>query len=121
MSGPKVWFLEVTGRVEDFMFTIETVDCRASDAPVAFTRSLRDTGFAVLTGHPIAAERIDAAYAAWGAFFGSDEKSEFKAEPGGAAGFFPFRSENAKGAAHKDLKEFFQVYPSTKQPGLPAA
>ena len=84
--------------------------------PEEITRSLRETGFAVLKGHPIAAERIDAAYADWGRFFASDAKDSFRAEPGGAAGYFPFRTENAKGARHKDLKEFFQVYPGTRLP-----
>ncbi len=102
------------------MFAIEAVDYRDAEAPVAFTRSLHETGFAVLKGHPIAAERIDAAYAAWGKFFASDDKDGFRAEPGGASGYFPFRTENAKGAKHKDLKEFFQVYPGTALPAVSA-
>lgn len=102
------------------MFAIEAVDYRDAEAPVAFTRSLRETGFAVLKGHPIAPERIDAAYADWARFFASDEKDAFRAGPGGAAGYFPFRTENAKGALHKDLKEFFQVYPGTELPRVSA-
>ena len=98
------------------MFAIEAVDYRDADAPVAFTRSLRETGFAVLKGHPIAAERIDAAYADWARFFASGGKDAYRAAPGAAAGYFPFRTENAKGAKHKDLKEFFQVYPGTELP-----
>ncbi|MEM8552303.1 MAG: 2OG-Fe(II) oxygenase family protein [Pseudomonadota bacterium] len=98
------------------MFAISSVDYTASDAPEQFTRSLLDTGFAVLRNHPITAERIDEAYAAWGEFFGSAGKDAFHAEPGAPSGFFPFRSENAKGSAHKDLKEFFQVYPATALP-----
>ena len=31
-------------------------------------------------------------------------------------GYFPFRSENAKGSPAKDLKEFFRVYPGTRLP-----
>lgn len=102
------------------MFTIEAVDYRDTDAPVAFTRSLRETGFAVLQNHPIAPERIDAAYAAWSAFFADDGKAAYRAAPSGAEGYFPFRTENAKGAAHKDLKEFFQVYPATALPPVAA-
>lgn len=96
---------------------IATVSYTAPDAPAAFARSLRDTGFAVLTDHPVAPERIARFYEAWGRFFASEEKHAFTREPGGAAGYFPFQSENAKGAAQKDLKEFFHVYPDGAVPG----
>jgi len=102
------------------MFAIEAVDYRDPAAPASFTRSLRETGFAVLKGHPIAAERIDAAYAAWADFFAAADKDTFRAAPGAAEGYFPFRIENAKGAKHKDLKEFFQVYPATALPDVAA-
>ncbi|WMS42216.1 2OG-Fe(II) oxygenase family protein [Acuticoccus sp. MNP-M23] len=98
------------------MFSIERVDFRDPNAPEQFTRSLRETGFAVLEGHPISPERIEAAYAAWGGFFNSEAKADFRGADGSPEGFFPFRSENAKGAKAKDLKEFFQVYPATKLP-----
>ena len=32
---------------------VAVVDYQASDAPEAFTRSLRETGFAVLVNHPL--------------------------------------------------------------------
>ena len=98
------------------MFTIETVRYDDPDAPAAFARSLRETGFAVLAGHPIGPERIEAAYAAWAAFFASPDKARFTRAPGSPEGFYPFASENAKGSPHKDLKEFFQVYPDTALP-----
>jgi len=103
------------------MFEIRAVSFRDPDAPAAFTRSLRETGFAVLKDHPIAPERIEEAYRLWGAFFASDEKAAFTVEPPSPEGYFPFRSENAKGSPTKDLKEFFQVYPSTALPEGPAA
>ena len=92
------------------MFDIATVSYRDPDAPAAFARSLHETGFAVLTDHPITPARIQATYDAWGRFFASEEKHAFTRAPGGAAGFFPFRSENAKDSAVKDLKEFYHVY-----------
>ena len=98
------------------MFAIEAVDYTDPDAPQRLTRSLRETGFAVLRNHPIGKERIEAAYRAWGEFFASPQKDEFRAVPGSQEGFYPFRSENAKGAVQKDLKEFFQVYPATEMP-----
>jgi len=97
-------------------FDIQTVAYTAPDAPAAFTRSLRETGFAVLTGHPIGPERITRAYAAWGAFFNSEAKHRFTAGPQTQAGYFPFRSENAKGVKAKDLKEFYHVYPDGPVP-----
>lgn len=98
------------------MFAIETVDYHDPDAPAAFTRSLRETGFAVLSNHPITPDQIAEAYAGWRAFFNSDEKGDFTRKPGEHFGYYPFRSENAKGATEKDLKEFFQVYPRVPLP-----
>jgi isopenicillin N synthase-like dioxygenase len=98
------------------MFEIRTVSYADPAAPAAFTTSLRDTGFAVLTGHPIDPERIEATYAAWGRFFASEEKHGYTVRKGEADGYFPFRSENAKGQTVKDLKEFFHVYPSGRIP-----
>ncbi|HUF57548.1 MAG TPA: 2OG-Fe(II) oxygenase family protein [Thermohalobaculum sp.] len=97
-------------------FDIRTVSYTDPRAPAAFARSLRETGFAVLTDHPVAPERIERTYALWGAFFASDEKHAWTREPGSAEGYFPFRSENAKDAKAKDLKEFFHVYPGGRVP-----
>lgn len=99
------------------MFDIQTVSYTSPDAPAAFARSLRETGFAVLTDHPIGPQRISEAYAAWGGFFNSDTKHEFLVDPERQDGFFPFKSENAKGATAKDLKEFYHVYPWGRVPG----
>lgn len=100
------------------MFAIQSVSYTDPNAPAAFTRSLRETGFAVLADHPIAAQRIDEAYAAWGEVFGSDDKTDYQVKPPAPDGYYPFRSENAKGAKAKDLKEFFQVYPATPMPSV---
>ncbi|MEL6336596.1 MAG: 2OG-Fe(II) oxygenase family protein [Pseudomonadota bacterium] len=97
-------------------FTIETVSYTDPAAPAAFARSLHQTGFAVLTDHPITPARIEATYAAWGGFFNSEEKHDYTRAPGGAEGYFPFQSENAKDSAVKDLKEFFHVYPEGRVP-----
>ncbi|MEM7694413.1 MAG: 2OG-Fe(II) oxygenase family protein [Pseudomonadota bacterium] len=98
------------------MFAIKTVAYDDPAAPADFTRSLRETGFAVLTGHPITPGRITALYEAWQRFFARAEDDKRAFVEDGPAGFFPFQSENAKGAAHKDLKEFFQIYPATELP-----
>ena len=98
------------------MFAIQTVSYASPGAPAAFTRSLRETGFAVLTDHPIEPRRIDEAYAAWGRFFGSQAKHDWLVDPERQDGYFPFRSENARDAKAKDLKEFYHVYPDGRVP-----
>jgi len=98
-------------------FNIQTIPYQGSaDSPKALVESLHTTGFAVITDHPITAERIKQFYASWGKFFASEKKHDWKFDPETQAGYFPFRSENAKGNALKDLKEFFHVYPNHKVP-----
>ena len=98
-------------------FDIRTVSFTSPGAPAEFARSLSETGFAVLTDHPIAPDRIEATYAAWGGFFASEDKHDWLPDPARQDGYFPFRSEHAKGAMVKDLKEFYHVYPDGKVPG----
>ncbi|MCE2516482.1 MAG: isopenicillin N synthase family oxygenase [Alphaproteobacteria bacterium] len=89
---------------------VQTVDFQDPGASTALATSLRETGFAVLVNHPIDAARIDQAYDAWAEFFASDSKHDWLRDPDDQDGFFPFQSENAKGATAKDLKEFYHVY-----------
>lgn len=103
------------------MFDIRTVSFTDPKAPAAFARSLRETGFAVLTDHPVTPDRIAAAYDAWAGFFASPAKDDWRVDPARQDGYFPFRSENAKGSAVKDLKEFYHVYPDGRVPPEVAA
>ena len=89
---------------------VETVDYQSPDASAALARSLHNTGFAVLANHPITPQRISAIYEAWGQFFASESKHDWLRDPENQDGYFPFRSENAKGQTQKDLKEFYHVY-----------
>jgi isopenicillin N synthase-like dioxygenase len=86
------------------------------EAGERLTASLVGTGFAVLTHHPVPAELIREAYAEWEAFFASPGKRDYTFDPEAQDGYFPYRSENARGRTQKDLKEFFHVYPKTKLP-----
>jgi isopenicillin N synthase-like dioxygenase len=86
------------------------------EAAERFCYSLKTTGFAVLTDHPIPKELVTSVYEKWAEFFKSQEKYEYTFKPESQAGFFPFRSENAKDSPIKDLKEFFHVYPRSKLP-----
>ncbi len=86
------------------------------EAAEQFCYSLKNTGFAVITNHPIPMELVNRVYTKWETFFKSEEKMNFKFTENSQAGFFPFRSENAKDSPIKDLKEFFHVYPRSKMP-----
>ena len=89
---------------------VQTVDFKSENASAKLAESLRETGFAVLANHPISTEKITAAYEAWAGFFADESKHEWLHDPENQDGYFPFKSENAKGATKKDLKEFYHVY-----------
>jgi isopenicillin N synthase-like dioxygenase len=86
------------------------------NAAERFCQSLKNTGFAVITDHPIPMELVNRVYSQWAEFYKSDEKFRFKFDPATQSGYFPFRSENAKDNLIKDLKEFFHVYPRSELP-----
>jgi len=87
------------------------VDYTAPDAPERFTRSLRETGFAVLVNHPLPWEMIEQIYREWGELFDSPAIQAYLMDETGQVGWFPpDRSETAKGNTVRDLKEFFHVY-----------
>lgn len=95
---------------------ILTVDYAADDAPNQFTASLKETGFAVLSNHPIQPALIDAVYSDWQRFFADDAKLKYRFDPEKQDGYFPFGTENAKGYDKKDLKEFYHLYPWGRWP-----
>lgn len=78
----------------------------------ALGRSFRETGFAVISDHPIPQAVIDRAVEASKAFFAlpADVKEHYHDAAGGRQrGYTPFATENAKGAAAADLKEFWHT------------
>lgn len=88
-----------------------TVDVQAPDAATLFPRSIHETGFAVLINHPISQNLFQELYHEWGIFFNHPDKYSYTFDPKTQAGYFPFKSENAKGYPVKDLKEFYHYYP----------
>jgi isopenicillin N synthase-like dioxygenase len=102
------------------MPTIQVVDFKEPNAPALFARSLRETGFGVVSNHPISQDLIDWAYREWGFFFKSDTKDRYAFNPKTHAGYISTQlSETAKGFKEKDLKEFFHVYTADQcPPGL---
>lgn len=88
---------------------VKTIDYNSSQAAQDFSISLRETGFVVLKNHPISQKLIETVYHDWKEFFNNDSKFEYLFNPNISrqAGYFPFKSENAKGNSTKDLKEFY--------------
>jgi isopenicillin N synthase-like dioxygenase len=96
---------------------VEVVDYQSPEAPQAFTRSLRHTGFAVLVNHPLPQSLVQQIYDEWLAFFDSDAKYQYRYSQQSQDGYFgPDVSETAKGNTVKDIKEFFHVYPWGQYP-----
>ena len=95
---------------------VKTIDYNSQTAKKDFFTSLHETGFAVIENHPIPKEDLNAIYSSWKKFFNSDQKNLWLRDPIKQDGYFPFKSENAKGSNYKDLKEFYHVYPWGKVP-----
>lgn len=100
----------------DSTLTLRTIDYRAKSAPIEFTRSLYQTGFAVFSNVQIAASLVQATYQEWATFFDADHKQTYRFDPQRQSGYFPMQSEQAKGHCVPDLKEFFHLYEWTELP-----
>ena len=90
---------------------VKTVSYRSPTAAQEFTDSFRQTGFAVVSDHPIQPQLIQESFREWERFFSSEEKHLHRYDPVKQSGYFPFRTENAKDYSKKDLKEFYHHYP----------
>jgi len=97
-------------------FKILTVDFLSENAPKNFVRSLKDTGFAIIKNHPISKSLLKRVYSDWTDFFNSKNKQDYLFHKKNQDGYFPYKSENAKGYESKDLKEFFHIYPWGRYP-----
>lgn len=81
-----------------------------------FPASLVETGFGVLSDHPIPHQLIRDVFNDWENYFASEAKFKDKFSPETQSGYFPFKTENAKGYKEKDLKEFFHLHTETPLP-----
>src|SRR3954447_12736054 len=96
---------------------VDVVDYAAPEAPEKFTRSLRETGFAVLVNHPLPQRLVQRIYDEWLEFFEGNDKFKYRFSDDNQDGYFgPDVSETAKGNTVRDLKEFFHVYPWGRYP-----
>lgn len=91
---------------------LETIDYRGEGSAKQFVESLRETGFGVLSNHPIDKRLVEDIYTEWQAFFNSEAKNDYMFKKETHDGFFPASiSETAKGNTVKDIKEYYHVYP----------
>jgi isopenicillin N synthase-like dioxygenase len=98
------------------MIGIEKIDYRLPQADQLLTESLLQTGFAVLSNHPISIQLIESVYGEWQDFFASDRKIEYLFDPNKQTGYFPFKTERAKDQKFADLKEFYHIYKAENIP-----
>jgi isopenicillin N synthase-like dioxygenase len=88
-----------------------TVNYHSKDAPQSFLQSFRETGFAVIEGHPVSWDLIETVYAEWALFFKDPRRFDYLLDKSKQDGYIHGeQSETAKGAAYKDLKEFYHLY-----------
>jgi isopenicillin N synthase-like dioxygenase len=93
------------------------VDYRSPTAAKDFCTSLHETGFGVLSNHPLDQKLVEGIYTEWLAFFGTDAKNSYPYNFDKLDGYFsPKVSETAKGHTKRDLKEFFHIYPWGRYP-----
>ena len=83
-------------------YQIHTIDFHQEDAKEKFVDSLKNTGFAVIYNHSINSHLIDNVYREWSNFFNSDIKHDYKFDFDKQDGYFPMKSENAKGYSIKE-------------------
>ena len=96
---------------------VAVVDYRSATAARDFTRSLRETGFAVLVNHPIDYSMVQRLQSEWLDFFRSERKWDFLPGDGDQDGYRPMEeAETAVGFSKKDIKEYFHWYPWGRQP-----
>ena len=91
--------------------TLTPIDYRSPTARRDFVASLRETGFGVLTNHPLSQDEVQGMYDAWSGFFASADKMRYEWDRETFAGLYPIdKSETAKGQDVKDIKEFYHFY-----------
>lgn len=92
---------------------ILTVDYQSPHASLQLAESLHNTGFAVLTNHPLCWEEIECSYQEWQVFFNSEYKHRYQFNPDKQDGYLSkthhHQAANSK-IGKRDIKEVFQLY-----------
>ncbi|EJL33622.1 isopenicillin N synthase family oxygenase [Novosphingobium sp. AP12] len=89
-----------------------SLDADRDELPRRIGESFRSFGFAMIRDHGIDQTLIERAWDLTAQFFALPvevKQKYFITGQGGARGYTPFRTEVAKGASEKDLKEFWHV------------
>ncbi len=96
---------------------VAKVDFLSKNASPDFAKSLEETGFAVITNHPIDQKLMQEVFKEWEIFFNSSYKMNYLYNNDTQDGLFPMNiSETAVGYDIKDIKEFFHYYPWGQYP-----
>ena len=96
---------------------LSIVDYTHPNAAQDFCRNLHETGFGVLSNHPLSQSLVEGIYAEWLGFFNSEAKHRYAQVPVKLDGYFsPAVSETAKDHTKRDLKEFFHIFPWGRYP-----
>lgn len=98
---------------------IETVSAYYPESGEKLVESLKNTGFAVIVNHGIPDEMFEQAYKDFASYFASEDKFKDLFASDRQRGYYPMKSENAKGFNKKDLKEFYHLYPDMYQQKVP--
>lgn len=91
---------------------VQKVSLKSQNVGSQLVDSFIDTGFAIVTDHGISKRIVDNVYYSARNFFGAPShiKNLRLFDPKTMGGYFPPKTEKAKGAEHPDLKEFFHFY-----------
>jgi isopenicillin N synthase-like dioxygenase len=97
---------------------VKTIDYKSPHVEKDFIEALRETGFSILLNHPIPQNLIEDVYQEWREFFKNETKFEYLFDPYSVpqSGYFPFKSENAKGHTIKNLHEYYHYYEENDLP-----
>ncbi len=95
---------------------VASIDFMDKNSLSLFAESIHQTGFAILSHHPLDQNLIKETYLDWKAFFASAEKFNFQYDQKSLDGYFPFGLEKGRPGSYADLKEFFYFYPWGKCP-----
>lgn len=91
---------------------VSKVSLQSPNFSIELVNSLKETGFAVITNHHIYQGLMDEVYNDWRSFFAqpTEEKMKRLYSKETHGGYFPMKSEKAKGAKVADIKEFYHWY-----------
>lgn len=97
---------------------VAIVDFESATAAAKLTRSLHETGFAVVVNHPISTDLLNRIYHEWSDFFDSDAKHQYRYSKDRQDGYFPRPDQWSEGRRlpRRDDKEFFHVFPWGRYP-----